>query len=223
MVTHRVAERRLSRVGRTVRRARARRSERPGDGSAVRRSSVAVRWPSTERRRNPRATGRPSALSTSGLGLASRDARLWPDRRPTDSAARPPSASWSRRLHLVGQLVLRPIAVLVDGSRTRDTQGNNLMLYQSELPRSGLALVFEPRCGTRTADRKNTRKARRRADETGRLLEKLVAKRRRWESNPLEPGCSRSPCRLAPASLCRCCERRIVKDERGSTKKPDVA
>lgn len=27
-----------------------------------------------------------------------------------------------------------------------------------------------------------------------------IRKRRRWESNPLEPGCSRSPCRLAPAS-----------------------
>ena len=28
----------------------------------------------------------------------------------------------------------------------------------------------------------------------------LVGQRRRWESNPLRPGCSRLPCRLAPAS-----------------------
>jgi hypothetical protein len=28
--------------------------------------------------------------------------------------------------------------------------------------------------------------------------------RRRWESNPLEPGCSRSPGRLAPASRTKC-------------------
>lgn len=28
--------------------------------------------------------------------------------------------------------------------------------------------------------------------------------RRRWESNPLEPGCSRWPCRLAPASGFQC-------------------
>ncbi len=28
----------------------------------------------------------------------------------------------------------------------------------------------------------------------------LASKRRRWESNPLGPGCSRLPCRLAPAS-----------------------
>lgn len=28
----------------------------------------------------------------------------------------------------------------------------------------------------------------------------LVGQRRRWESNPLTPGCSRWPCRLAPAS-----------------------
>ena len=27
----------------------------------------------------------------------------------------------------------------------------------------------------------------------------IASKRRRWESNPLEPRCSRSPCRLAPA------------------------
>ena len=30
----------------------------------------------------------------------------------------------------------------------------------------------------------------------------LIGQRRRWESNPLEPGCSRSPGRLAPASRC---------------------
>jgi hypothetical protein len=30
------------------------------------------------------------------------------------------------------------------------------------------------------------------------------SQRRRWESNPLEPGCSRSPGRLAPASRTKC-------------------
>ena len=30
------------------------------------------------------------------------------------------------------------------------------------------------------------------------------SKRRRWESNPLRSGCSRLPCRLAPASVIKC-------------------
>jgi hypothetical protein len=30
------------------------------------------------------------------------------------------------------------------------------------------------------------------------------SQRRRWESNPLQPGCSRSPGRLAPASRTKC-------------------
>ena len=38
---------------------------------------------------------------------------------------------------------------------------------------------------------------------TGRcsLNRQLDSQRRRWESNPLRPGCSRLPCRLAPASF----------------------
>ena len=32
----------------------------------------------------------------------------------------------------------------------------------------------------------------------------MVGQRRRWESNPLRSGCSRSPCRLAPASVTKC-------------------
>ena len=41
-----------------------------------------------------------------------------------------------------------------------------------------------------------------------------IGQRRRWESNPLRPGCSRLPCRLAPAS-CPRQESNLVFDLRG--------
>ena len=43
----------------------------------------------------------------------------------------------------------------------------------------------------------------------------LVGQRRRWESNPLRPGCNRLPCRLAPASCSvPCRESNLIFDHR---------
>jgi hypothetical protein len=67
----------------------------------------------------------------------------------------------------------------------------------AELPRPGPAPVPIPCTGHVPPTAK--RRGERAAGLTGPAA--CFAKRRRWESNPLGPGCSRLPRRLAPASL----------------------
>jgi hypothetical protein len=165
MVTHRVAERRFSLDERRFARGLGR-GERSG------RSPALADRPS--RRARHRSIGAESACFRASVGAAgvepSRRETLPPGLRPTESAARPPSASWfatfARRRAIGGKTNRGQ----VDGSRTRDTQAPNLMLYPLSY-HDPATPHFDPRYGTRTADRETTRKARRRADVTGRLLE----------------------------------------------------
>jgi hypothetical protein len=80
-----------------------------------------------EGRRNLRASGRPLALHSPGLGVAN-DASN--QTRPTDTAARPPRAQRLKRFSGVPeQSVPSRSRRVVDGNRTRDNQVKHLVLY----------------------------------------------------------------------------------------------
>jgi hypothetical protein len=112
----------MSRPGRQVRSASARASMRPKPHDM---RAVGVPLPSAKggirvlqgvRSRCTRPAVAPRWTHQSGRG-------------PTDAAARSPRAQWSRRFQRPGAVGFQPTARAVDGSRTRDTQVKNLVLY----------------------------------------------------------------------------------------------
>ena len=122
-VTRSGAEPRLSRPGRRVRTdAAGARHEAKAPRHAPRLRPFAV----GEGRRNLRASGRPLALHSPGLGAAN-DAAV--RMRPTDTAARPPRAHRLKRSSGVPeQSVSSRSRRVVDGNRTRDNQVKHLVL-----------------------------------------------------------------------------------------------
>ena len=79
----------------------------------------------------------------------------------------------------------------------------------------------EPTRGTQRADRRGTRPLRRWPSAPVARLKSGRRpggrrERRRWESNPLRPGCSRSPGRLAPASVFFMCSPGVEPGPRPS-------
>ena len=70
-------------------------------------------------------------------------------------------------------------------------------------PAQGRSSAFHP-TPDRRAREGGTRMASFFIDRIRRNDRSGQSQRRRWESNPLEPGCSRSPGRLAPASRTKC-------------------
>jgi hypothetical protein len=123
-VTRSGAERRLSRPGRRVRTAAAgAKREAKAPRHAPRLRPFAIR----EGRRNPRASGRPLALRSPGLGVANDASNRT---RRTDTAARPPRAQRLKRFAGVSeQSVPSRSRRVVDGNRTRDNQVMRLVLY----------------------------------------------------------------------------------------------
>jgi hypothetical protein len=144
-VTRSGAELRLSRPGRPVRTAAA----------GAKREAKAPRHPPRQRpsavgegRRNLRASERPLALPSPGLGVANDASNRT---RPTDTAARPPRAQRLKRFSGVSeQSVPSRSRRVVDGNRTRDTQVKHLVLcplsyHDLIVPRFRIPARYTPR------------------------------------------------------------------------------